>query len=83
MEAKSVQFTGGRHPSPEHLVVIVKYGAEEDTTVDPDMERMDAEINDEVGIAVVFDEEEHNEEDEERFEIGEDLDDDEKEPEDA
>ncbi|KAF7363545.1 U5 small nuclear ribonucleoprotein helicase [Mycena sanguinolenta] len=62
---------------------ITDYGAEDDAAVDPDMERMDAEIDDEVGVAVVFDEEEQDEEDEERFEIGEDSDDDEKEPEDA
>ncbi|KAJ7271901.1 Sec63 Brl domain-containing protein [Mycena haematopus] len=62
---------------------ITDYGAEDDTAADPDMERMDAEIDDEVGVAVVFDEEEQDEEDEERFEIGEDSDDDEKEPEDA
>ncbi|KAJ6502434.1 putative RNA helicase [Mycena sanguinolenta] len=62
---------------------ITDYGAEDDAAVDPDMERMDAEIDDEVGVAVVFDEEEQDEDDEERFEIGEDSDDDEKEPEEA
>jgi pre-mRNA-splicing helicase BRR2 len=62
---------------------ITDYGAEDETMADPDMERMDAEIDDEVGVAVVFDEEEQDEEDEERFEIGEDSDDEEKEPEDA
>ncbi|KAF7338196.1 putative ATP dependent RNA helicase [Mycena venus] len=62
---------------------ITDYGAEDDEMADPDMERMDAEIDDEVGVAVVFDEEEQDDEDEERFEIGEDSDDDEKEPDDA
>ncbi|KAJ7343359.1 putative RNA helicase [Mycena albidolilacea] len=62
---------------------ITDYGAEDDTAADPALDRMDTEIDDEVGVAVVFDEEEQDEEDEERFEIGEDSDDDEKEPEDA
>ncbi|KAJ6623527.1 Sec63 Brl domain-containing protein [Mycena sp. CBHHK59/15] len=62
---------------------ITDYGAEDETMADPDMERKDAEIDDDVGVAVVFDEEEQDEEDEEGFEIGEDSDDDEKEPEDA
>ncbi|KAJ7097861.1 putative RNA helicase [Mycena belliarum] len=62
---------------------ITDYGAEDETMADPDMERKDAEIDDEVGVAVVFDEEDQDDEDEERFEIGEDSDDDEKELEDA
>ncbi|KAF8270130.1 putative RNA helicase [Lactarius quietus] len=37
---------------------ITDYGAEDETMADPDMERKDAEIDDEVGVAVVFDEEE-------------------------
>ncbi|KAF8212106.1 Sec63-domain-containing protein [Mycena galopus ATCC 62051] len=45
---------------------LTDFGAEDDTMADPDMERMDAEIDDEVGVAVVFDEEEQDEEDEER-----------------
>ncbi|KAJ7905636.1 putative RNA helicase [Mycena olivaceomarginata] len=62
---------------------ITDYGVEDDTAADTALDRMDTEIDDEVGVAVVFDEEEQDEEDEERFEIGEDSDDDEKEPEDA
>jgi len=54
---------------------ITDYGAEDETTVDPDIERKEAEIDDEVGVAVVFDEEEQEEEDEEGFEIREDSDD--------
>ena len=37
---------------------ITDYGAEDETAVDPDLERKDAEIDDEMGVAVVFDEEE-------------------------
>ena len=51
---------------------IMDYGAEDVTMADPDMERKDAEIDDEVGVAVVFDEEEQEEEDDEGYEIKED-----------
>ena len=54
---------------------ITDYGAEVEKIVDPDMERMDAEIDDEVGVAVVFDEEVLEEEDDEGYEIREDSDD--------
>ena len=37
---------------------ITDYGAEEETMADPDMEKKDAEIDDEIGVAVVFDKEE-------------------------
>jgi pre-mRNA-splicing helicase BRR2 len=41
---------------------ITDYNAEDEVVGDPDMERKDAEIDDEVGVAVVFDEEEQEEE---------------------
>jgi len=45
---------------------------DEDAGVDPDMERKDAQIDDEVGVAVVFDEEEQEEEeDAEGYEVRE------------
>jgi pre-mRNA-splicing helicase BRR2 len=53
---------------------ITDYGAEDEAAVDPDLERKDAEIDDEMGVAVVFDEEEQEEEDEERYEIREESD---------
>ncbi|KAI0919443.1 DEIH-box ATPase [Taiwanofungus camphoratus] len=42
--------------------------------VDPDMERKDAEIDDETGVAAVFDEEEEEEEEEEGYEIQDESD---------
>ncbi|KAG8908173.1 DEIH-box ATPase [Tulasnella sp. 403] len=49
---------------------ITDYGAEDENMVDPDMEKKDAEIDDELGVAVVFeDEEEGSDEDEEGFEV--------------
>ncbi|KAF7323081.1 hypothetical protein HMN09_00088200 [Mycena chlorophos] len=56
---------------------ITDYGAEDETTGDPDVK--DMEIDDEVGVAVVFDEEEQDDEEENQFDIGDDSDDDEKE----
>lgn len=56
---------------------ITDYNADDETMVDPDMERKDAEIDEEAGVAVVFDEEEQEEEDEEGFEIRDDSDDEE------
>ncbi|KAJ8517086.1 hypothetical protein ONZ45_g5700 [Pleurotus djamor] len=53
---------------------ITDYGAEDETMADPDLERKEAEIDDEVGVAVVFDDEEQEDEDEEGFEIREDSD---------
>lgn len=50
---------------------ITDYGAEDETMADPDMERKDAEIDDELGVAVVFDDDEEEEEDEEGYEIRE------------
>ena len=45
---------------------------DEDVGIDPDMERKDAQIDDEVGVAVVFDEEEQEEEeDAEGYEVRE------------
>lgn len=35
---------------------ITDYGAEDEAAVDPDVERKEAEIDDEMGVAVVFDE---------------------------
>ena len=58
---------------------ITDYGAEDEQMVDPDMERKDAEIDDEIGVAVVFDEEEQEEEDEEGYEIRDETDDEEEE----
>ncbi|CCL98051.1 uncharacterized protein FIBRA_00045 [Fibroporia radiculosa] len=54
---------------------ITDYGAEDEAMADPDMERMDAEIDDEMGVAVVFDEEEEEEEEEEEgFEVRDESD---------
>ncbi|KAG6820013.1 hypothetical protein H0H93_006477 [Arthromyces matolae] len=58
---------------------ITDYGAEDEVMADPDMERMDAEIDEDVGVAVVFDEEEQDEEDEEGFEVREESDEEEEE----
>lgn len=54
---------------------LTDYNAEDESMADPDMEKKDAEIDDEVGVAVVFDEEEQEEEDEEGFEIRDESDD--------
>jgi pre-mRNA-splicing helicase BRR2 len=53
---------------------ITDYGAEDETMADPDMERKDAEIDDEVGVAVVFDEEEQESDEEEGYEIKDESD---------
>ncbi|KAH8119267.1 Sec63-domain-containing protein [Phellopilus nigrolimitatus] len=53
---------------------ITDFGVDDDAMVDPDMERKDAEIDDEVGVAVVFDEEEQEEEEEEGYEVREESD---------
>ncbi|KAL5528515.1 BRR2 [Sanghuangporus sanghuang] len=53
---------------------ITDYGVEDDEQADPDMERKDAEIDDELGVAVVFDEEEQEEEEDEGFEIRDESD---------
>lgn len=53
---------------------ITDYGAEDEAMVDPDMEKQDAEIDDEMGVAVVFDEEEQEEDEEEGYEIREESD---------
>ncbi|KAF8555606.1 Sec63-domain-containing protein [Imleria badia] len=58
---------------------ITDYGAEDEQVIDPDMERKDAEIDEEIGVAVVFDEEEQEEEDEEGYEIRDETDDEEEE----
>lgn len=60
---------------------ITDYGVEDADMVDPDMERKDAEIDDELGVAVVFDEEEQEEEEDEGFEVREESDEDEEEAE--
>ncbi|OCH86010.1 putative RNA helicase [Obba rivulosa] len=62
---------------------ITDYGAEDEEVVDPDMERKDAEIDDEMGVAVVFDEEEEEEEEDEGFEIRDESDEEEQEAEEA
>ncbi|KAH6906126.1 Sec63 Brl domain-containing protein [Coprinopsis sp. MPI-PUGE-AT-0042] len=56
---------------------ITDYNAEDEEMGDPDIEKKDAEIDDEVGVAVVFDEEEAEEEDEEGSDSEEDVDEDE------
>ncbi|KAG9017453.1 DEIH-box ATPase [Tulasnella sp. JGI-2019a] len=49
---------------------ITDFGAEDENMVDPDQERKDAEIDDELGVAVVFeDDEEGSDEEEEGFEV--------------
>jgi pre-mRNA-splicing helicase BRR2 len=53
---------------------ITDYGAEDEMMVDPDLERKDAEIDDEVGVAVIIDEEEPEEEEDEGFEIRDESD---------
>lgn len=50
---------------------ITDYGDQDETMADPDSEKKDAEIDDEMGVAVVFDEEEEEEEEEEGYEIRE------------
>ena len=62
---------------------ITDYGAEDEAMADPDMERKDAEIDDEVGVAVVFDEEEQESDEEEGFEIRDESDEEEEGGEDA
>ncbi len=54
---------------------ITDYGQEDEQIADPDQERKDAEIDDEMGVAVVFDEEEEEEEEEEGFEVRDESDD--------
>ncbi|KAI0258389.1 Sec63-domain-containing protein [Gloeopeniophorella convolvens] len=56
---------------------ITDYGAEDETMADPDMERKDAEIDEEVGVAVVFDEEEQESDEEEGYEVRDESDEDE------
>ena len=51
---------------------ITDYKAKDESMVDPDVEKKDAEIDEKVGVAVVFEEEEQ--EDEEGFEIVEESD---------
>ena len=53
---------------------ITDYGDEDVAMVDPDLEKKDAEIDDELGVAVVFDEEEQEDEDDEGFEIKDESD---------
>lgn len=55
---------------------ITDYGIDENDAVDPDIERKDAEIDEEMGVAVVFDEEEQEEDDDEGFEVGDESDED-------
>ena len=53
---------------------ITDYGNEDVAMVDPDMGKKDAEIDDELGVAVVFDEEEQEDDDKEDFEVKDDSD---------
>jgi pre-mRNA-splicing helicase BRR2 len=52
------------------------YSTEDGAVVDPDMEGKDTEIDDELGVAIVFDEEEQEESDHEAFKICDESDDD-------
>ncbi|EPQ53751.1 Sec63-domain-containing protein [Gloeophyllum trabeum ATCC 11539] len=54
---------------------ITDYGAEDEKIVDPDLERKEGEIDEDVGVAVVFDEEEQEDEEEEGYEVREETDD--------
>ena len=56
---------------------ITDYAAEDEMQVDPDLERKDAEIDDELGVNVIIDEEEPEEEEDEGFEVREESDDEE------
>jgi pre-mRNA-splicing helicase BRR2 len=48
---------------------ITDYGAEEAATADPDAERAEGALDDDLGVAVVFDEEAEEDEEEEGFEV--------------
>jgi pre-mRNA-splicing helicase BRR2 len=48
---------------------VTDYHADNEVMIDPDMERKDAEIGDEAGVAVAFDKEEKGEDDDEGYEI--------------
>lgn len=55
---------------------ITDYAGEDTAKADPDLDRKDAEIDDDIGVAVLFEDEEGEEdEDEENFEIGDGSDD--------
>ncbi|KXN91384.1 hypothetical protein AN958_00907 [Leucoagaricus sp. SymC.cos] len=56
---------------------VTDYNADDEVMADPDAERKEGEIDDEVGVAVVFDEEEQEEEEDERFEVRDESDEDE------
>ncbi|KAI6134777.1 putative RNA helicase [Pisolithus croceorrhizus] len=56
---------------------ITDYGAEEETMADPDMEKRETGIDDEIGVAVVFDEEEQEDEEDEGYEVRDESDDEE------
>jgi pre-mRNA-splicing helicase BRR2 len=58
---------------------ITDYVAEDDMQVDPDLERKDAEIDDELGVNVIIDEEEPEEEEGEGFEVRDESDEEEEE----
>ena len=58
---------------------ITDYVAEDEMQVDPDLERKDAEIDDELGVNVIIDEEEPEEEEDEGFEVRDESDDEEEE----
>lgn len=53
---------------------ITDYKPEDEAERDPDSEKKEAEIDDEVGVAVVFDEEEEENEDEEGYEVSDESD---------
>ena len=56
---------------------ITDYVTEDEMQVDPDLERKDAEIDDELGVNVIIDEEEPEEEEDEGFEVRDESDDEE------
>ena len=53
---------------------ITDYVAEDEMQVDPDLEKKDAEIDDELGVNVIIDEEEPEEEEDEGFEVRDESD---------
>ncbi|KDQ53780.1 hypothetical protein JAAARDRAFT_136540 [Jaapia argillacea MUCL 33604] len=56
---------------------ITDYGAEEEKVEDLELEKREGEIDEEMGVAVVFDEEEQEEDEEEGYEVREESDDEE------
>ena len=53
---------------------ITDYNAEDEDTVNPDLERKETEIDEEGGVAIVFDEEDRDDDDDEGYEIRDESD---------